>query len=80
MLGVDDFWRIVHLIHRAGLPIRIRLSRRQRDHLLAAMKLDKKVGEGEIKFVLAERIGQVLWGAPIPPALIEQVLMPAKLV
>ena len=26
------------------------------------MKLDKKVSGGEIKFVLAERIGKVVWG------------------
>ena len=73
-LGKRDFWRIVQLFQRTGLPWRIQLAQRQRRRLVASMKLDKKVGEGEIKFVLAERIGKVLWGVPIPPWLIEQVL------
>ncbi len=38
------------------------------------MKLDKKVSGGEIKFVLARRIGRVEFGAKVPAALIEQAL------
>lgn len=32
------------------------------------MTLDKKVSAGEIKFVLAERIGKVVWGQTVPSA------------
>ncbi len=30
------------------------------------MRLDKKVSGGEIKFVLAEKIGKVVWGKRVP--------------
>jgi 3-dehydroquinate synthetase len=38
------------------------------------MKLDKKVREGEIRFVLAERIGKVRWNVRVPPPMIHEVL------
>lgn len=66
--------RIVDLFRRAGLPTEIRLNAVQRAKLLAAMKLDKKVSGGEIKFVLAEEIGKVLWGQSVQEKLIERVL------
>jgi 3-dehydroquinate synthetase len=46
----------------------------QRKKLFAAMTLDKKVSGGEIKFVLAEKIGRVAWGRQVPTALIEETL------
>jgi 3-dehydroquinate synthetase len=36
--------------------------------------LDKKVSAGEIKFVLARRIGQVEYGIPVPAEGIRKVL------
>ena len=44
---------------RAGLPTELNLSASERSRLLAAMELDKKVSSGQIKFVLARKIGQV---------------------
>ena len=44
--------------------------------LFAAMRLDKKVTGGEIKFVLAQRIGKVVWGRRVPEATIQQLLLP----
>jgi 3-dehydroquinate synthetase len=41
------------------------------------MRLDKKVSGGEIQFVLADHIGQVVWGQKVPAPLIEQALSPA---
>jgi 3-dehydroquinate synthetase len=38
------------------------------------MRLDKKVAGGEVKFVLARRIGDVIWGQRVPDAEIHQVL------
>ena len=38
------------------------------------MKLDKKVSGGEVKFVLAKKIGQVEFGCQVPAASIESVL------
>jgi len=42
--------------------VNIRLNSSKRQKLLNAMRLDKKVSGGEIKFVLAEKIGKVAWG------------------
>lgn len=78
LLGLSraEVERITMLFAQTGLPIRIKLAGPQRERLLAAMKLDKKVSGGEIKFVLAERIGKVVWGQRVPEALIRQVLDP----
>ena len=67
---VSDAERIQTLLERAGLPTRVKINSRQQTKLFAAMKLDKKVSGGEIKFVLAERIGKVVWGQKVPAALI----------
>jgi 3-dehydroquinate synthase len=60
--------RIRNLFDRAGLPIEARLNPAQKKSLLAAMRLDKKVSAGEIKFVLARRIGEVQFGQRVPEA------------
>jgi 3-dehydroquinate synthase len=74
-----DAVRIEKLFLRAGLPAAIKLSVWARSRLLAAMQLDKKVSAGEVKFVLARRLGQVEPGHKVPPALIEKVLtLPAS--
>jgi 3-dehydroquinate synthetase len=62
------------LFQRAGLPTEVKLNNGQRPKLFAAMKLDKKVSNGEIKFVLAKRIGKVVWGQRVPQASVEKVL------
>ncbi len=69
-----DAIRIGNLFAGVGLPNRIRLSPGQRQRLFAAMRLDKKVRDGEIRFVLAKRIGKVVWGRSVPEALIREVL------
>jgi 3-dehydroquinate synthase len=69
-----DVERIKNLFARAGLPTQIKLNSAQRQKLFAAMKLDKKVSGGEIKFVLAQKIGRVVWGQKVPQSLIKEVL------
>ncbi|MCC6231212.1 MAG: 3-dehydroquinate synthase [Verrucomicrobiales bacterium] len=66
--------RIRQLFLRAGLPVSIRLSAGQRVRLLAAMRLDKKVSGGEVKFVLASALGKVTWGHAIPESEVHAVL------
>ena len=68
--------RIEHLFQCAGLPTRVKLSSHQRQRLLAAMRLDKKVSGGKLKFVLARRIGAVEFGHRVPPRQIAQILHP----
>ena len=69
-----DAKRIQNLFRRAGLPARIRLNSAQREKLFAAMRLDKKVSGGEIKFVLASPIGRAICGPHVPENLIRQAL------
>ena len=69
-LPVKDVMRITNLFKCAGLPTTVTLNSAQRPKLFAAMKLDKKVSAGEIKFVLAKRIGKVVWGQNVPESLI----------
>jgi 3-dehydroquinate synthase len=73
-LAGQDVERIEKLFLRAGLPANLKLNRDQRKKLFAAMKLDKKVSAGEIKFVLARRIGKVEFGQKVPSAMLEQTL------
>jgi len=73
-LPMKDVARITELFRRAGLPTQVKLGARQRAKLFAAMKLDKKVSRGEIKFVLAKRIGKVVWGQKVPTTVIGKLL------
>ncbi len=52
----------------------IKLKPAQSRKLFTAMKLDKKVSAGEIKFVLAQKIGKVVWSQRVPEKLIQQTL------
>ena len=69
-----DVGRIENLFGQAGLPARINLNSARRKNLFTAMRLDKKVSGGEVKFVLAEKIGKVAWGQKVSAAMIEEVL------
>jgi 3-dehydroquinate synthase len=73
-LPSEDVARIEKLFMRAGLPVQIILNSVQRKKLFVAMMLDKKVSGGEIKFVLAERIGNVMCGQTVFADSIEAVL------
>ena len=73
-LSARDAGRIRDLFKLAGLPVTIKLNAVQRRKLFAVMKLDKKVSAGEIRFVLAEKIGKVVWGQPAGDELIRQVI------
>jgi 3-dehydroquinate synthase len=73
-LPQTDVERIVNLFKRAGLPTAVDLDPFNRPKLFAAMKLDKKVAGGEIKFVLARKIGRVAFGHKVPSALIAKAL------
>ena len=39
------------------------------------MQLDKKVSNGEVQFVLARKIGEVVWGQKVSNDQIESVLV-----
>ena len=69
-----DSQRILKLFERASLPTQVKLDMAQRKKLLAAMQLDKKVSAGEIKFVLARKIGRVEFGHAVPMGMVERVV------
>ncbi len=73
-LSQRDVNRIKKLFERVGLPTQIKLNPAQRRNLFNAMKLDKKVSGGEIKFVLAKKIGKVVCGQRVSEKLIRQTL------
>jgi len=73
-LPARDSARIQDLFARAGLPVKIKLNSAQRKRLFAAMKLDKKVSGGEVKFVLAQKIGKVKFGRQVPVECIHRAL------
>jgi 3-dehydroquinate synthase len=66
--------RIRNLLTRANLPTTVKFSAGQRAKLLAAMKMDKKVSAGEIKFVLAREIGKVEYGMKVAEADVAGIL------
>ena len=72
----DEVARITDLFQRAGLPTEVKLSPSQQKKLLTAMQLDKKVSGGEIKFVLARRIGAVEFGQKVPASLLGEAVNP----
>ena len=68
LLGMPeaDVQRVRTLFERAGLPVTVKLGATQRKALFAAMRLDKKVSGGEIKFILARAVGKVEFGCAVP--------------
>jgi len=56
-LGVKDVSRIEKTVAAAGLPVRLR-KRLSTAKLMAAMKFDKKVRGGKVRFVALRRMGQ----------------------
>jgi len=73
-LTPDETKRIEIIFKNTGLPTRTKLNASQRKKLFAAMRLDKKVSGGEIKFVLAKRIGETVWGQKVPEQLVNEAL------
>jgi len=69
-----DVQRIDRIFKRAGLPTGVKLGRSQREKLFEAMQLDKKTRNGQLRFVVARRIGEVTYGRVVATALVERAL------
>ncbi len=72
-----DADRVRALLAHAGLPVETQLSAAQAARLAQAMQLDKKVVGGEVRFVLARRIGEVAWGQAVPVDRVLALMRPA---
>ena len=75
-LAAKDTARITALFQNAGLPTSVKLTPTQTRRLFTAMQLDKKVTAGQINFVLAKKIGQVISGQRVEPVKIRAALNP----
>lgn len=73
-LSMESVGRIVHLLELTGLPVRVHLTQKQRQKLLSAMTLDKKVSEGVVKFVLIPKLGEAVYGQSVDSDLIQESL------
>ncbi|MCC6442891.1 MAG: 3-dehydroquinate synthase [Armatimonadetes bacterium] len=61
------------LLRRAGLPVRFP-PEVSSDHLMEAMRRDKKVKDGRLRFVLPVRMGQVVVRGDVPPETVKASL------
>jgi 3-dehydroquinate synthase len=66
--------RIRELFRSADLPTTVDLTSKQSGAVFNAMSLDKKVQQGNVRFVLADKIGHATWGHSVPKATIEESL------
>jgi 3-dehydroquinate synthase len=80
LLGLpkNDVARIRNLLARAGLPTQAHLNPARRARLFDALRLDKKASDGQVRFVLAEKIGTARWGQHVAPEAVEAVLKEAQ--
>jgi len=68
----DELARLKALIHAAGLPTEI--SRGKVKDILAAMRHDKKIQGGRMRFILPRAIGDVIISDEVELSLVEEVL------
>ncbi len=73
-LSSGEAARIEKLFSQSGLPVKLKLTAAQRKKLFGAMLLDKKVSGGEVKFVLAEKLGRVKFGCCVASEMIDAVI------
>ena len=73
MWNLDDAQRQNALIKKAGLPTEIP-SMLETEAIIEALKTDKKVKAGKVRFVLPTQIGTVIISDRVSPDLLRQVL------
>ena len=64
--------RMLHALRRCGFPLHNRHY--APDDVVQAMRVDKKRENGEVRFVLPARLGDVRYGYPIPEAAVRSAL------
>jgi 3-dehydroquinate synthase len=73
MLNSQDTQRIKKLIERAGLPTQV-AEKLALDEFMNILKLDKKVEEGKVNFVLPVRIGEVVVRNDVPEDMVREII------
>ena len=72
MLREQELDRLKEVIEKVGLPARVPAL--NPGELIEAMKHDKKVTAGKIRFILAKSLGKVLLTDSVSLSLVEQIL------
>ena len=73
ILDINELNRMKSLIKRAGLTTET--PKLELDRIIQAVRHDKKILEGKIRFVLPKAIGDVFITDEVSPSLVEQVLV-----
>jgi 3-dehydroquinate synthase len=73
MLNSQDTQRIKKLIERAGLPTQV-AEKLALDEFMNILKLDKKVEEGKVNFVLPVRIGEVVVRNDVSEEMVREII------
>ncbi len=73
ILGKNELIRLKDVIQRAGLPVKI--PSLEMEKIIQAIKHDKKILRGKIRFVLPRSIGNVFITDEVSTSLVEQVLV-----
>ena len=73
ILNEEEMNRLKEVIARAGLPTE--LPPLETDEIIQAMKHDKKIIEGKIRFVLPKTVGEVFITDEVPISLVERALV-----
>jgi 3-dehydroquinate synthase len=72
LFGEDEFFRLKTLIQAVGLPTEV--SGGKVNDILTAMRHDKKMEGGRLRFVLPRAIGDVILSDEVEMSLVEEVL------
>jgi 3-dehydroquinate synthase len=72
-ISESDFERICSIFQKVGLPVSA--PKLSPDDYLSLMKLDKKVEEGRIRFILLKRIGEAMMSHDIPASTLRETLL-----
>ena len=76
ILDTNELTRLKSVITSAGLPTE--LPSLETERLIQAMKHDKKILQGKLRFVLPKSIGNVFITEEVSPSLIEETLVEVK--
>jgi len=72
LLSYSEVDRLITLVEKAGLPAR--MPDLDTSAILKAMRHDKKVESGQVRFVLLKEIGDVIVSDEVSPTLVAEVL------
>jgi 3-dehydroquinate synthase len=73
-----DALRLRHLLEALGLPVTLGDQELETQAMIEAMGLDKKVSDGQLRFVLARQLGEVYVCDDVSVQTLKAVLDPSQ--